>query len=201
MSGAVVSTHDHVDIDSLVLRTQQGDAAAFDALFDAFGERVFRYVRSRVPLGEAEDITQRVFVRMIEGLPKFEQRGLPFASWLFRIAHNVIIDAARTRREHLPLEVADETISPRPGPADVMEAAADRVVLVRAIESLPPEQRDVIAYRFFADLSTRDIAALLGKHEGTVRVLQFRALRALRQRLAPRIGPRIDRVGLGEIRS
>jgi RNA polymerase sigma-70 factor (ECF subfamily) len=185
-------------INHLVVRAQQGEPAAFDALLELFGERLFRFVRSRLPASEAEDVTQRVLVQMIEGLPRYEDRGLPFASWLFRIARNCVIDARRAERDELPLQAATAAPSDSPGPEDLVEAAAGRTMLARAMMSLPEDQRDVIAYRFFADLTTREIAALLGKHEGTVRVLQFRALRSLRRRLAPTFGPRMDRFGFEE---
>ena len=198
MIDRVVSTDEQERVHDLVRRAQQGDAAAFDALFACFAERVFRFVRSRVPPAEAEDITQRVFVQVIEALPRYEHRGLPFASWLFRIARNAVIDAARSRREHVSLDAALGSVSPGPGPAELAEGAADRIVLAGALASLPPDQRDVIAYRFFADLSTRDIAALMGKHEGTIRVLQFRAIRTLRSRLVPGLGPLCGRLDFKE---
>src|SRR5438477_8085805 len=172
------------DVDDLIRRAQQRDAAAFDALLELFAERVFRFVRSRVPPEDAEDIAQQVFVQVIAALPGYRDRGLPFAAWIFRIARNAVIDASRTRHNHLPLDVALPTTSQLPGPAEAAEAADDRRGLARALAILPAEQRDVIAYRFFADLSTQELAAAMGRTEGSVRVLQFRALRALRRRLA-----------------
>jgi RNA polymerase sigma-70 factor (ECF subfamily) len=181
MSGPVVLT-DH-EVDDLVRRAQKRDAAAFDALLDLFAERVFRFVRSRVPADDADDVAQRVFVKVIEALPAYQPRGLPFAAWIFRIARNTVIDTARTHQDHLSLDTAHATTSRSPGPAEAAEAAEENRRLGQALAALPPEQREVIAYRFFADLSTRDIAALMSRTETGIRVLQFRALRALRRRL------------------
>jgi RNA polymerase sigma-70 factor (ECF subfamily) len=171
--------------DELVRAARAGDASAFDALVGLLGASVYRFVRARVPDADAEDLTQRVFVRVIEGLPGYQDRGLPFSAWVFRIARNVVVDAGRARRDHLSLDAAAAVSSPLPGPAELVESAADRGQLTRALARLPSDQRDVITYRYFADLSTRDIATAIGKHEGTVRVLQFRALRNLRRLLAP----------------
>jgi RNA polymerase sigma-70 factor (ECF subfamily) len=191
---------DALVIDHLVRAAQHGDPAAFDRLVDVYGSRVFRYVRTRIPESDVEDVTQRIFVQVIEGLPRYVDRGLPFASWLFRIARNVVIDAARARREYLSLEAAELHASGRPGPSEILEAAQGRQALAEALASLNQDQRDVILARFFADLTTRETAALLQRNEASVRVLQFRALQNLRRRLAPRYGRAIDRLGLEEAR-
>jgi RNA polymerase sigma-70 factor (ECF subfamily) len=127
-------------------------------------------------------------MQVIEALPRYEQRGLPFNAWVFRIARNAVIDAARRTRDTDPLETALTVEERARGPAELAEAADERLALVDAIASLTPEQRDVIAQRFFADLSVAEVAAVLGKRPGTVRVVQFRALAALRRRLASATG-------------
>jgi RNA polymerase sigma-70 factor (ECF subfamily) len=198
LTDTLAAGSEHREINRLVREAQSGHVGAFDALLELFAERVYRFVVARVPEHEAEDITQRVFMQVIEGLPRYVDRGLPFGSWLFRIARNVIVDAARARREDVPLETMATTMSPGLGPAEYVEAAAGRLALRNALAALPSDQRDVLALRYFADLSTREIAQSMGKHEGHIRVLQFRGLRALRQRLAPRVDPVIDRIGFGE---
>jgi RNA polymerase sigma-70 factor (ECF subfamily) len=183
------------DIEQLVRDAKAGDARAFDALVDLYADRIYRFVRSRVAASDAEDVTQRVFVRMIEGLPRYEERGVPFGAWLFRIARNTIVDDVRERRDDVPLDVAIGHEHPAPGPAEFVASAAGNAAVRVALAYLPADQRDVLALRFFGDLSTREIAAALGKPEGSVRVLQFRALRAMRRRLEPRMGGAFDRVG------
>ena len=177
----------------LVVRAQGGDGAAFAALYDAFAPRVFRFFRFRVASAElAEDLTQRVFVKMIEQLPKYESRGIPFAAWVFRVARNAWIDEERTARPAVPLDDLAETAAAAEEPHEIAAAAIESEMVRSAIAALPSDQREVIACRFFAGLSCRETAVQMGRSEGSVRVIQHRALAALRQRL-----PQIDRASGG----
>jgi RNA polymerase sigma-70 factor (ECF subfamily) len=194
----LTAEHDPRDLRDLVRDAQLGHIDAFDALMNLYVGRVFRFVRARVPESEAEDVTQLVFVQMIEALPRYQERGIPFGSWLFTIARHAVIDAVRRPRD-LPLDAVAMRISPSPGPAELADRAAGAAELREAIRTLPADQRDVITLRFFADLSTREIAESLRKHEGHVRVLQFRALRGLRRRLVPRLGRLIESSALGAV--
>ena len=169
-------------IDGLVERAKAGDAGAWEALYDEYAPRIYRYLLARAPEpADAEDLLQRVFVNVIESLPRYEQRGLPFGAWLFRIARNTAIDFARTRRSTIPLEASVDRPDDSPGPAALAERAAERTQIRAALATLTDEQRDVILYRFFAGLSPSEIGALMGKREGSIRALQFRALESLRR--------------------
>jgi RNA polymerase sigma-70 factor (ECF subfamily) len=173
----------------LVRRARAGDGSALGALYDRYAERVYRYALAHVrEPGEAEDLMQRVFLKMIEALPAYEDRGLPFDAWLFRIARNAAIDAGRTRRAWLPLEVAEGRPDARLEPAEAAERTEEQALIRAALASLSPDQRDVVTLRFFGGLSHAEIGAVLGKREATVRGLQFRGLNALRSRLSPAAG-------------
>jgi RNA polymerase sigma-70 factor, ECF subfamily len=175
---------DDAAIESLVERARCGDAEAFGALFDLYHVPVYRYVASRVRhQAEAEDLTQTVFTKALEALPRYESRGIPFGGWLFRLARNAVIDFVRTRREHVDLETLSGQTGDAPGPPDTVLTKTDIEAVGRALALLTDEQRDVIALRFFAGLSAREVADAMGKQEGTVRGLQFRALAALRRQL------------------
>ena len=176
---------DERDVDLLVERARRGDAEAFGALYDHFVDRIHRFIAYRVRVaGDAEDLTQLVFVKAIEALPRFQPRGVPFASWLFRMARNAVIDFERTRHDHLDLEAAIERPGDERGPDEqaLLHLSVDE--LSAALRTLTREQQDVIAYRFFAGLSSQETAAVMGKRDGTVRGLQFRALEALRRRMS-----------------
>ena len=168
----------------LVERAQGGDGAAFAALYDVFAPRIYRFFRFRVATAEsAEDLTQKVFLKMIEQLPKYEPRGIPFAAWVFRVARNAWIDEDRTARPTVPLGLLTETAALTVGPHEAAVAAIESETLRTVVATLPPDQRDVIASRFFAGLSCRETAMQMGRSEGSVRVIQHRALAALRKRL------------------
>ncbi len=170
------------DIDRTVARAKLGDPTAIGELYDVFGQRVYRFVIVRVrSAADAEDLLQRIFLKVIESLPRYEQRGLPFAAWLFRIARNTVIDHDRTRRDHASLDASLERADGRRGPEELAEVALERAALRSAIERLTQEQRDVVTYRFFAGLSTREIALLMDRQEGAIRALQFRAIQTLRE--------------------
>jgi len=169
-------------IDELVARAKAGDADAFTALYDGYAERVYRFLLARVPEpADAEDLLQRVFLNVIEALPSYQERGLPFGAWLFRIARNAAIDFARALRPTAQLEAVADRVDDGPGPPALADQAADRAHLRDLLARLTEEQREVIVYRFFGELSPSEIAVLMDKREGSIRALQFRALQALRR--------------------
>lgn len=177
-------TLDDAALERLVGDAQAGDPRAFGRLFDHYHASVYRYIVSRVHRpSDAEDLTQLVFVKALEALPRYEARGVPFGGWLFRLARNTVIDFVRTRREHAELDAAIDRPTPDPGPAEIAVVRTDIAAVAAALASLTDEQREVIALRFFAGLSAREAAEAMGKQEGTVRGLQFRAIAALRRRL------------------
>jgi RNA polymerase sigma-70 factor (ECF subfamily) len=175
---------DDAAIQGLVEQAQAGDAEAFGRIFDHYHDPLYRFVASRVGRpADAEDLTQLVFVKALEALPRYEARGAPFGGWLFRLARNTVIDHVRTRRDHVDLEALAERPGDDDGPDDIaaMREALDDVA--EALAELTDEQRDAIALRFFAGLSAREAAIAMGKQEGTIRGLQFRGIAALRRRL------------------
>ncbi len=175
--------HDEA-IDQLVAAARAGDPDASAALFDRFHERVYRYVASRVRNpADAEDLTQTIFVKVLEALPRYEERGIPFGGWLFRLARNAVIDHIRTSHAAVDLsEVADRPADAM-GPDDVATIREEIDEVSAALAELTDDQREVIALRFFAGLSAREAAIAMGRQEGTIRGLQFRAIAALRRRL------------------
>lgn len=180
---------DELDRDTLaplLAAAKAGDGRAFAVIYDAYAGRLYRFLLLRVmEPADAEDLLQRVFMNVIEALPRYEDRGLPFGAWLFRIARNVAIDHARARGDDQGLAEVEAHSDDRYQPAVFAELKADRQAVREALATLTVEQRDVLVYRFFAGLSPREIGALMGKREGSVRALQFRALATLRRRLEP----------------
>jgi RNA polymerase sigma-70 factor (ECF subfamily) len=175
---------DDETLDRLVAEAQRGDPEAFGRIFDAYVGPIHRFIASRVRSpSDAEDLTQLVFVKALEALPRYEVRGIPFGGWLFRLARNAIIDQARTRRDHLTLVAAVTRETEDAGPEAMASLRDDLDRVARALTELTDDQREVIELRFFAGLSVHETADAMGRQDGTVRGLQFRALAALRRSL------------------
>ncbi len=177
-------TLDDDALERLVEAARSGDPEAFGRIFDHFHDPVYRYIVSRVRRPtDAEDLTQIVFVRALEALPRYESRGVPFGGWLFRLARNSVIDHVRTRRDHVDLDTLVEQVGEGRPPDEIAALRADLDAVAAAMEKLTTEQRDTIALRFFAGLSAKEAAVAMGRQEGTIRGLQFRAIAALRRQL------------------
>ena len=177
-------TIDDAAIERLVAEAQQGDSWAFGVIFDHYHESIYRFIASRVHRpSDAEDLTQLVFVKVLEALPRYESRGIPFGGWLFRLARNAVIDHVRTRHDHAELDSVVEWAHGDAGPDELAVVRQELDAVGLALAGLTDEQREAIELRFFAGLSAREAAEAMGKQEGTVRGLQFRAIAALRRQL------------------
>lgn len=169
----------------LVDAARAGDERAVAELYNAYFPRVYRYMLARAGnVGDAEDLTEEVFIRVLDALGRFEWREAPFSAWLFRIAHNAIISHQRrngARGRHAPLSPALSMQTQ--GPEEVVEARLTLEEVMRATENLPEAQRQVIALRFGAGLSVAETARALGKGEGNVKVIQHKAIAKLRELL------------------
>jgi RNA polymerase sigma-70 factor (ECF subfamily) len=177
-------TIDDAAIERLVGEARSGDEWAFSMIFDHYHEPVYRFIASRIQRpSDAEDLTQLVFVKVLEALARYESRGVPFGGWLFRLARNAVIDYVRTRHDHTELESVVERARGDAGPDEVAIVRQELDAVAAALEKLTDEQREAVELRFFAGLSAREAAEAMGKQEGTVRGLQFRAIAALRREL------------------
>ena len=172
--------------EQLLIEAAQKNPSRFAELYEANFERVYAYVASRVRnRDEAEDVTADVFHKALANLQRFKWRGAPFAAWLYRIAANAIVDrASRTARER---EVPAPDDDPPVQDAE-LEQAERRARLFRLVRSLPKDQHRVIELRFAGEMSIREIAEVMGRTEGAVKQLQFRALETLRARWAGEAG-------------
>ncbi len=169
----------------LIRRAQQGDAEAATQLYRRHGPAVFRYFLFR--LGDetvAEDLTGEVFLQMVRGLPKFEDRGAPLGAWLFRIAHARLVDYHRRSATRQSEPLLDSLPDDNPGPeAESIQRAENRRVQA-AIGTLTDEQQTVVQLRFIEGCSLEDAASIMNKSVGAIKALQHRALRRLARALA-----------------
>ena len=165
----------------LLIEAAQNDPSRFAELYEQHFNRVYAYVARRVrDRAEIQDLTAQVFHKALANLGKFKWRGSPFAAWLYRIAANAISDRARQKTREANNQ--SEPVSGGSAATD-LEAVERRARLFGAVDKLPEDQRRVIVMRFADEQSIREIADELGRSEGAVKQLQFRALENLRKRL------------------
>jgi RNA polymerase sigma-70 factor (ECF subfamily) len=180
----VVAALEDIDERTLVQRAIARDQEAFAALYDRHAVRVYRHVYYMVGNpAEAEDLTAQAFLQAWQAVPRYQIRGAPFVSWLLRIAHNLGVSHLRSRKEgaELPETLVDRS---RDGnPEEVLQRRADAERVREAILRLRDEQRQVIMLRFVEDLEYPEVARIVGKSVAAVRVIQHRALNALRKQM------------------
>jgi RNA polymerase sigma-70 factor, ECF subfamily len=165
-----------------VTRAKAGDQEALRFLYVSYADNVYGYVRSIVRDDyEAEDVTQHVFAKLMVVLPKYEQRSVPFAAWILRVARNVAVDHMRARRA-IPCEEVRELDERK----DFGDSQQTSIALREALETLPEEQREVIVLRHLVGLSPGEIAGRMGKSEPSIHGLHHRGRGALRTTLAER---------------
>ncbi len=175
------------DPDLAAVRAAQDDRAAFAVLYRRYLDRVYGYAFYQ--LGDhhdAEDATERTFLAALAALAEFRDTGSTFRAWLFRIAHNTIANAHRTRarRPTVALPEAWDRSAPDADPARLVGRGEELRELLALIDQLPDDRRQVILLRFVDELTSREIGVVLERSEGAVRVLLHRALRELAGRLA-----------------
>jgi RNA polymerase sigma-70 factor (ECF subfamily) len=179
-----LQTREPVDEQTLVERAIGRDPEAFGELYDLHVVRVYRHIYYLVgSVSEAEDLTAQTFLQAWQAIDRYQMRGAPFLSWLFRIAHNLAVSHLRGRRDNTQLydTVVDET--PRQNPEEACEQKVDLDRVRQAILKLGRDQRQVIILRFVEDSDYREVAEIMGKSVAAVRVIQHRALSALRKQL------------------
>ena len=170
--------------EKLIIQAVRGDSSAFGSLYDHYQPMIYRFVAVKVGRREeAEDITHQVFMNAWQNIKRYEHRGHPFSSWLYRIARNQIVDHYRSHKETVSLEssgVEEIAVLPQSITSDITsKLELERVF--RAIHQLKPDYQDVIIMRFVEDLSIRETAQAMKKTEGAVKLMQHRAMAELRQ--------------------
>jgi RNA polymerase sigma-70 factor (ECF subfamily) len=186
-TGAAEARGRITDPDLPAVRAAQHDPGAFSVLYRRYLDDVYSY--AFYELGDhhdAEDATERVFMAALRALPAFRDAGASFRAWLFRIARNTLANTHRDRRRRpvSPLDEAPEPSAPDADPAGLVVRADEVRRVRRLLDELPEDRRQVVLLRFVDGLSSREIAVVLDRSEGAVRVLLHRALRDLAGRLA-----------------
>jgi len=179
----------HLDRDRRLVEAAQADPARFEALYRKYLAQVYSYAFYELrDHHEAEDATERTFLAALANLGRFEERARPadgegastFRVWLFQIARNAVAERRRgmRRRREAPLDAAMQIAAPTDVEADAARRA-EATAALRAVDRLPSDRRRALILRFVDEMSTAEIAGVLGRSEGAVRVLIHRALRSV----------------------
>jgi len=173
----------------LLKRAASGDYEAFGQVYTIYLDRIYRYVFYQLKdKMAAEDLTEEIFVKAWKAMGAVRGGTLSFSAWLYRIAHNQVIDHFRARQPNVSLdrealgnaEIVDNIVDP--------EQEAERSLMqqevLELVSYLPPDQKQLIILKFIEGLDNREIEQITGKSQGAIRVMQMRALAALRQRLS-----------------
>lgn len=176
-------TFGELEVRSLVERAVDGDFEAFGEIYSIYLDRIYRYVVYQVDDKMiAEDLTEETFIKAWGAIGKYKWKGQPFSAWLYRIAHNQVIDYFRTTRRDLTLK--EELPAEAAEPEQEAEEKLRQRELIKAISYLPAQQKQVIILKFIEGLENPEIAQIMQKSQGAIRVMQMRALAALRQKLS-----------------
>ena len=166
----------------LVRRAQQRDPEAFRQLYEENFNKIYRYLTLKVGnRTEAEDLTQQVFLKALESISSYKWRGMPFSSWLFRIAHNQAVDYFRkgSKEKSVLLDEARTVVGADPALLTEQRVTVEQLNL--ACKRLTEAQQEVISLRFAGGLSIAEVAEVMGKNQGAIKALQHSAIVALRQ--------------------
>ncbi len=153
-------------------------------LYDGYYDKIAYYIFIRIgDRAEAEDLASEVFLKALKSLDSYEERGLPMHSWLFRIAHNLVVDHLRKVSKQRTVSLDTVEIPDTDDPEEATEYHLKMEKLAVTLKHLSPPERELINLRFFAELSSAEVGEILGKSPQAVRQMQFRALRSLRKML------------------
>lgn len=173
--------------DEVIARAADGDTEAFTFLYERYVNRIYNYIYYRTGNpNEAEDLTSRVFYRALDHIRGYNNRGIPFSAWLYRIAHNLVANWHRdnSRRKEVPLEdytqLPHRSLQPEASVVDNQELES----LLNAIRRLPPERQQLLILKFVEGMSNAEVAVIMMRSEGAIKSLYHRTLLALRDELS-----------------
>lgn len=169
-------------------RTRREEALV--GLYDEYYEKVARYIFVRIGnREEAEDLASETFVRALKSLDGYEERGLPMVAWVFKIAHNIVVDHLRKVSKRQIVHIDEAILSDESDPQESVETNDQIERLSEALNGLSAAQREVIGLRFYSGLSSEECGKILGKKPGAVREMQSAAIKSLRQALSKEMEP------------
>lgn len=173
--------HTPAKLDALVLDAKNGKTEAFEELYNSFVDQIYRYIYYRVKKEDALDLTETVFLKVWENLKSYKVGRKYFSAWIYRIAHNAVVDHYRLRKEtaELQYDIPDEKKDS--DPVVFVERGIGNEVLMKAVSKLKPKYQQIVILKYINELDNSEIARIMKRSEGNLRILKFRALKSLRQ--------------------
>ncbi len=183
---AEMQTVSELTEEEAITRAADGDTEAFSLLYERYVNRIYNYIYYRTGNpNEAEDLTSRVFYRVMHHIPNYNNRGVPFSAWLYRIAHNLVANWHRdnSRRKEVPLEdytqLPQRSLQPEARVVDSQEMEA----LLQVIRQMPPDRQQLLILKFVEGMSNAEVGVIMMRSEGAIKSLYHRTLLALRDEL------------------
>jgi RNA polymerase sigma-70 factor (ECF subfamily) len=170
------------DEQGLIQRARDFDQEAFAQLYERHFDKIYRYVALKIGNKmEAEDVTQQVFLKALQSISSYQWREIPFSAWLYRIAHNQVVDYLRKKTRPLAVPLNEQLPVSDSNPEKTAEQKLDAEQLMQATRQLTTAQQEVISLRFSSELPISQVAKIMGKSETAVKALQHSAIVALRK--------------------
>lgn len=174
-----------VDIHKLVRAARNGDKEAVGILYDTYLDAVYRFVFFRVSSREdAEDISEQTFISAFEHIGRYEEKGLPFEAWIFKIARNKIIDHYRKQKPRIPIEELADLPDGKQNVEHDAERALTHTYVMDCMRRLPESYREILILTYIEEKTNEEISGLIHKPPAHIRVLKSRALHRLRALVA-----------------
>ncbi|MGB9594561.1 MAG: sigma-70 family RNA polymerase sigma factor [Anaerolineae bacterium] len=169
--------------DACLLERAKTDPEAFGILYERYVDRIYSYIYYRTGNhADAEDLTAKTFYRAMQHIRHYQERGLPFSAWLYRIAHNLVANWHRDRGKRQVVSLDElHSLTVGEGPERTAERRERTETLLRVIRSLPPERQELLILKFVEHLSNAEIGKIMGRSEGAIKSLYHRTLLSLRE--------------------
>jgi len=175
-------SYSNLEVEDIVDRAAAGDTEAFGRLYDIYADRIYRHIYYRTSsVEDARDMTHDVFIEAWQALPRYKRTETPFLGWLFTICRHTVIDYYRTKKDYAYLDNEIVLADSGKTPEELAEAQYTQQEIRRAILKLPYDQQQVVLLSFIEGFDYKEIAAILDKSEGNIRVIVHRALKKMRE--------------------
>jgi RNA polymerase sigma-70 factor (ECF subfamily) len=170
--------------ESILIQRAKTDAEAFGKLYERYVDRIYNYVYYRTGnAADAEDLTARIFERAIKHIGNYQDQGVPFSAWLYRIAHNLVANwhRDRSRRTIVSIDDVSQWVVTDHGPEFATQLMQDKEALLEAIGRLPADRQELLIFKFVELKSNAEIGDIMGRSEGAIKSLYHRTLLSLRE--------------------